>query len=258
VPRKVSKTETNELGKSGVLTAKSGRKTGGGGYVAYYRVSDPKQGISRLGLEAQRESVERYLEHAKGTLIAEYTEIETGKHARRPQLQAAIAASKKHGATLLIAKLDRLARNVHFISGLLESAADFVAVDMPQANKLTIHIMAAMAEHEREMISERTKAGLAQIQKQIQETGSHTVRRNGQSWEITKLGNPRWQECIAKARLARHPKRAAVHVADLITRYRSEGESLRSIAARLNALGLKTPGGAAWHPYSVSTQLKAA
>ena len=139
---------------------KRGKKSNPGSYVAYYRVSDVKQEISGLGLEAQRTAVARYLTQVKGGLVSEHTEVESGKrHTNRPELLAAIAAAKRAGATLVIAKLDRLARNVHFISGLMESAADFVACDMPAANKLTLHIMAAMAEHEREMISKRTCEG---------------------------------------------------------------------------------------------------
>src|ERR1700712_439742 len=120
-------------------------------FVAYYRVSTQKQGTSGLGLEAQRASV---LAHAKnGIILAEFTEVESGKRVDRPKLAEALKLAKRHKATLIIAKLDRLARNVHFISGLLESKVEFIACDMPLANKLTIHIMAAMAEHERDMIS---------------------------------------------------------------------------------------------------------
>ena len=115
--------------------------------VAYYRVSTDRQGQSGLGLDAQREAVARFVGSAGGTLLAQYTEVESGKrHTNRPQLAAALAECKRRKATLVIAKLDRLARNVHFISGLMESKVDFVAVDMPQANRLTVHIMAAFAE----------------------------------------------------------------------------------------------------------------
>ena len=121
------------------------------GFVAYYRVSTVRQGRSGLGLDAQRQAVARFV--GAGQLAGEFTEIESGKrHNNRPQLAAALAECKKRRLTLVIAKLDRLARNVHFISGLMESGADFVAVDMPHATRLTIHILAAVAEHEREMI----------------------------------------------------------------------------------------------------------
>lgn len=132
-----------------------------GRYIAYYRVSTTRQGESGLGLEAQQKAVADYLNGGSWQIIEEYTEIESGKRNNRPTLVAAIAACKKHKATLIIAKLDRLARNVHFISGLMESGVEFVAVDNPNANKLMLHMLAAFAEHEREMISKRTKEALA-------------------------------------------------------------------------------------------------
>ena len=132
-------------------------------FVAYYRVATDKQGKSGLGLDAQCQAVKGYLNGGK--LIAEFTEVETGKGRnalrRRPQLNTALEACKKHKATLVIAKLDRLARNVAFISTLMESGVEFVAADMPHANRLTVHILAAVAEHEREMISALTKAALS-------------------------------------------------------------------------------------------------
>ncbi len=130
-------------------------------YVAYHRVSTAKQGASGLGLEAQRMAVEQFMARTSGTLVAEVQEIESGGKNDRPRLAEALTLCRVHGATLIIAKLDRLARNVHFISGLMEAGVDFVACDMPMANRLTIHVLAAVAEHEREMISARTKAALA-------------------------------------------------------------------------------------------------
>ena len=128
-------------------------------YVAYYRVSTDRQGESGLGLEAQRAAVARFV--GAVPLLAEFQEIESGKsHTNRPQLTAAMELCRKQKATLVIAKLDRLARDVHFISGLMKSGVEFVAVDMPHANRLTVHILAAVAEHEREMISARTKSPL--------------------------------------------------------------------------------------------------
>lgn len=118
-------------------------------FVAYYRVSTERQGESGLGLEAQREAVARFVGSA--SLLSEFTEIESGKrHTNRPELLKAIELSRKCKATLVIAKIDRLARNVQFISGLMETGVEFVAADMPQANRLTIHSLAAFAEHERE------------------------------------------------------------------------------------------------------------
>jgi DNA invertase Pin-like site-specific DNA recombinase len=129
--------------------------------VAYYRVSTAKQGASGLGLEAQKESVRGYLKGGSWSIVDEVTEIESGKNNDRPALATALALCRVHGATLIIAKLDRLARNVHFVSGLMESGVEFTAVDFPQANKLTVHILAAVAEWEAAMISQRTKVALA-------------------------------------------------------------------------------------------------
>lgn len=136
-----------------------------GKFIAYYRVSTAKQGQSGLGLEAQQASVAAYLNGGQWEMIGAFQEVETGKGAdalaKRPQLRAALDACRKQGATLIIAKLDRLARNVHFVSGLMEGKVKFMACDMPEANELTIHIMAAFAEHEAKRISQRTKDALA-------------------------------------------------------------------------------------------------
>jgi DNA invertase Pin-like site-specific DNA recombinase len=130
-------------------------------YIAYYRVSTEHQGENGLGMAAQRKAVADYLNGHALDLIGEYTEVETGKTADRPQLQAALALARKRKAVLVIAKLDRLARNVAFISGLMEAGVKFVAVDMPQASTFQLHIYAALAEEERRMISSRTRAALA-------------------------------------------------------------------------------------------------
>lgn len=215
---------------------RKGTDTTEGGYVAYYRVSTDRQGRSGLGLEAQREAVMRLA--GDRPVHAEYTEVESGKrHTNRPQLIAAMAHAKRMKATLLIAKLDRLARNVHFISGLMESGVDFVAADMPKANRLTVHIMAAFAEHEREAISQRTKDALAAIKAQGR-----------------KLGNPRWQESVHKAAAARRGKYNVAN-AGLIAELRRQGLTLRDIAKRLNESGMKTSSGAAWYASSVRAVL---
>lgn len=205
-------------------------------HVAYYRVSTQRQGRSGLGLDAQREAVTSYLAGNAGELIAEYTEIETGKRSDRPELASAIAQCRRTGARLVIAKLDRLARNVAFVSALMESGSDFVAADMPQANRLTIHIMAAFAEHEREAISQRTKEALA------------VVKRNGK-----QLGNPRPAESLAKGRsriaddLAEH--RAKVR--PLVERLRNSGATYRAIAGELEKLEIPTARGKSWDPSTV-------
>ncbi len=201
--------------------------------VAYYRVSTDKQGISGLGLEAQRAAVSRFV--GDSPLLAEFQEIESGKnHTNRPQLAAALALCRKTRATLVIAKLDRLARDVHFVSGLIKGDVHFVAVDMPQANHLTIHILAAVAEYEREAISQRTKAAL------------QAAKVRG-----TRLGNPRWQESIGRARAARNPSSVAPQVVAEMRQHRADGWTLRRISGHWNALGVRTPRGAHWHPETV-------
>ena len=213
--------------------------------VAYYRVSTDRQGQSGLGLEAQQQAVHTYLHGGTGHLVAEYTEVESGKgSAERPALQQAIAAAKRHKATLIIAKLDRLVRNVYFIAGLMESGVDFVAVDMPHANRLTIHILAAVAEHEREMISQRTRAALA------------AKKARGFT-----LGCP----CPAKgaalgvARLQREADRFARNVLPVIESIRHSGmTTLRGIAQALNARGIKTARGGTWEAQTVRNVLSRA
>jgi DNA invertase Pin-like site-specific DNA recombinase len=208
-------------------------------YLAYYRVSTDRQGRSGLGLDAQRQAVAQFVGDPT-RLVSEFTEIESGKrHDNRPQLAAALAECKRHKLILVIAKLDRLARNVHFISGLMESGVDFVAVDMPQANKLTIHILAAVAEHEREMISQRTRAALAQ------------AKLRG-----TKLGNPRIASARVKALEAIHAQRPAVEVLGLMTNWRSRGWAYRTIANELNKLNIRPARGRQWYASSVRNSLK--
>jgi DNA invertase Pin-like site-specific DNA recombinase len=213
--------------------AKPKLKTSANGYIAYYRVSTDRQGESGLGLEAQRAAVARIAQRC--TVVGEYTEIESGKKSsNRPQLLAALADAKKRKAGLIIAKLDRLARNVHFISGLMESGVEFIAADMPEANRLTVHILAAVAEHEREMTSQRTRDALA------------AAKARG-----TRLGNPRWTESLAAARTAKNPTPPSPQLLEIMRHHRSTGESLRGIARRLNVLGLKTPKGHEWHASTV-------
>jgi predicted site-specific integrase-resolvase len=129
-------------------------------FVAYYRVSTERQGTSGLGLEAQQKAVRDYLNGTAWELVAEHIEIESGKRADRPELVKALEACKRHKARLVIAKLDRLSRNLAFVATLMDAGVEFTAVDNPHANKLTVHILAAVAQHEREMISERTTAAL--------------------------------------------------------------------------------------------------
>lgn len=202
-----------------------------GKFVAYYRVSTEKQGRSGLGLEAQRDAVLGYLNGGQWDLVAEFTETETGKGSnaltRRPQLRAAVEHARKHKATLVIAKLDRLARNVAFIAQMMEAGVDFIAVDNPTANRLTLHILAAVAEHEREMISERTKAALA------------AAKARG-----TKLGQN--GAILAKQNKAAAQQRLAP-ISGRLAELRAERTSMRKMVAVLNAEGVPSPAGGAWH-----------
>jgi DNA invertase Pin-like site-specific DNA recombinase len=207
-----------------------------GRFVAYYRVSTARQGKSGLGLEAQRQAVQEHLNGGKWQLIAEFTEVESGKRSDRPKLAEALKTCRLRGAKLIIAKLDRLARNVAFISNLMESQVEFEAVDFPQANRLTIHIMAAIAEHEAKMISERTRAALAAAKARGKRLGGFRGRAGTAS------------DC-AKARRARTDNAAAraADLAPIIEDIRASGaKSLRSIASELNGRGISAPRGGEW------------
>jgi DNA invertase Pin-like site-specific DNA recombinase len=201
-------------------------------FIAYFRVSTDRQGRSGLGLDAQREAVLRHVSENRGELIGEFCEIESGKRNDRPQLAAAITAAKKAKAILIIAKLDRLARNVHFVSGLMESGVDFIAADNPHANKLMVHMLAAFAEHEREQISQRTKDALAAAKARGIRLG-----RNG-------------AEHLAPAYRAQAVERA-YQLAPVLVEFRRLGMSAREIAAELIARGIPTSGGGRWHPQTV-------
>jgi len=203
-------------------------------FVTYYRVSTQRQGASGLGLEAQRQTVERYLAGRDKTVIASFTEIETGKGSnaleKRPQLRLALEQCKKTGAALLIAKLDRLARNVHFVSGLIETGVDFVAADMPNANKVMIQMHAVMSEWERDQISERTKAALAAAKARgvvLGATGPANL----------KTCNDQRQQKAQEFRERLRP------VLDGMV---AQGLTRRAMVTSLNNLGIKAPMGGMW------------
>jgi DNA invertase Pin-like site-specific DNA recombinase len=213
-----------------------------GKFIAYFRVSTDKQGKSGLGLEAQRKAVLDYLDGGRWELVQEFVEVESGKHNERPQLEAALAACKKHRARLVIAKLDRLSRNLAFIATLMESGVEFTAVDNPHANKLTIHILAAVAQHEREMISERTRAALK------------AAKARG-----TRLGNPQLAKAAKRgtAAVRANARRFAANVLPIIEEIERSGvTSHNAIAAKLNERNVRTARGGKWSHVQVGAVLR--
>jgi DNA invertase Pin-like site-specific DNA recombinase len=209
-----------------------------GKFIAYYRVSTQKQGNSGLGLEAQRKAVTDYLNGGRWTLVAELTEVETGKRNDRPQLTRALALCRVHRATLIIAKLDRLARNVAFISNLMEAGVDFVCCDLPTANKLTIHVLAAVAEAEAEMISVRTKAALAAAKARGVVLGNPSHFTDKVAARGRELGRKVLQQQAAKRR---------TDVLPIIEDIKASGiTTIRDIADELNARRIPAPRGGCW------------
>lgn len=214
--------------------------------IAYYRVSTAKQKASGLGLEAQQSAVLSFANARGLNLIEEFTEIETGTRKRhRPELVEALAKAKKMGAVLLIAKLDRLARNVVFIGTLMESGVRFIAVDMPEVDNLTIHVMAAVAEREAQLISARTKAALAAAKARGKKLGSPQ--------NLTPEARQKGSDSVRNA--AKAAERTTVGYVRLL---RETGLSYAKIAERLNAEGHTTRQGKAFHPMQVSRMLSRA
>lgn len=204
-------------------------------YVSYFRVSTDKQGKSGLGLEAQQSSVGQFIERHRGEILDSFTEVESGKKADRPELEKAIRRCKLTGATLVIAKLDRLSRDIAFIANLQKSKVEFVCVDMPDANTLTIGMMSVLAQYERELISERTKAGLA------------AAKRRG-----VKLGNPTLHKVrntdtsVARAIKQKLAAERNAQLRELISEIEADvGQpmSMAQIADALNDAGYKTARG---------------
>src|SRR6516165_7656056 len=213
-----------------------------GKYVAYFRVSTDKQGRSGLGFEAQRHAVDQFLNGGSWSLIGEFTEVESGKRNKRPELEKALAVCKRQKAKLVIAKLDRLSRNLAFIATLMDSGVEFVAVDNPHANKLTVHILAAVAQHEREMIAQRTKDAL------------QAAKARG-----VVLGNPKLDAVRdrAVASVRADADRFAKNVAPIIHEIQSSGAaSHRAIARSLNARGVATARGGQWTAVQVGSILR--
>jgi len=205
--------------------------------VAYYRVSTDKQGASGLGLEGQKACVEAYAAAIRARLLASYQEVESGCKSDRPMLDKAIAHANCSGATLIIAKLDRLARNVHFLSGLMKSGVNFIACDNPHANRLTIHILAAVAEDEAQRISERTKAAMAAYKARGGVLGTPA--------NLTAADRMKGQR-LSAARSKARAKQAYSYIVPFMCEERRRGASLRGLARTLNAQGHRLRGGGPW------------
>jgi DNA invertase Pin-like site-specific DNA recombinase len=215
------------------------------GLVPYYRVSTDKQGATGLGMEAQLAAVERYALAAGLPVLRSFREVESGRWSDRPELRLALAFARRTGAALVVAKLDRLARNVHFLSGLIESGVEFVACDNPYANRLTLHILAAVAEDEARRISERTKAALAAYKARGGLLGSARPGHPGLSPAAHAAG-------VAAARTAALRLAALKGLAELVRDHSGPGVSLRETARRLNAEGYQTARGKAWTAVQVA------
>jgi DNA invertase Pin-like site-specific DNA recombinase len=243
--------------------------------IPYYRVSTKRQEESGLGLEAQQIAVASFQRAFGGEVVKEFQEAETGKIAERPELQKAIALAKRLKATLVVAKLDRLARNVLFTATLMESGVDFVACDNPSANKLTIHILAAVAEDEARRISERTTSALAafvenrRVPKRVREMYPEGVPAEIEQELAGKLGSSRpgapkltyEQTLMGVAKAAANRRALSKDIYDevrpIASSLRSQGLSLREIAARLDEEGHTTVHGKAWTAMQVSRLLAA-
>lgn len=197
-------------------------------FVCYYRVSTQRQGESGLGLEAQRRAVESFLKSKEGEVVAEFTEVESGRKSARPQLAEALALCRRKRAILVIAKLDRLARNVHFVSGLMEAGVEFIAVDQPTKDRFMLHIQAAFAEEESRRISQRTKAALQSAKLRGVDIGA-----NGR--------------VLAKKNKEAAEAKAEDYRATVMNHIAAGSDSIRALMASLNREGVPSPGGASWH-----------
>ena len=220
--------------------------------MAYYRVSTDKQGQSGLGLDAQRAAVELHARSVGAEVVAEFQDVESGRKADRVGLAAALATCRAKRATLLIAKLDRLARSVAFISNLMEGGVDFVAADMPSVNRLTVHVLAAVAEHEREMISQRTKAALAAAKVRGTRLGNPRLPATGTLAPVREPATPG-----GRVRVAAAQARAVAAYGPVIKAARSAGAlSLGDYVLALQAARLPAPqGGERWSRPSVARVL---
>ena len=215
-------------------------------YVAYLRVSTQKQGYSGLGLEAQKDIINNYLKD--NVPIAEFVEVESGRKKDRPKLKQALVLCRKTGATLIVAKLDRLARNVSFLSSLLESDVEIIFCDFPQANKMVLHILSAISQYEAELIAARTKAALKAKKERGFKLGNpeHLLNKHKQAIENSS------RTCKAKAANNPNNKRAVAMLKTLI----NEEHSLQEIADILNSEGFVTSKGCSFSKSTVYKLIK--
>lgn len=209
-------------------------------FITYFRVSTARQGASGLGIEAQQRAVSGYVASVGGNVLAEFTEIESGKNSERPRLAEAMERCRLTRAVLLIAKLDRLSRDAHFLLGLEKAGIDFIAADMPNANRLTVGIMALVAQQEREAISARTKAALAEAKARGTKLGGY------------RSGAPKVDHRLATARRQRAAEEYRSRVGPMVKALREEGLSLRQIAQRMTERGIRTANGGRWSAAGVS------
>jgi DNA invertase Pin-like site-specific DNA recombinase len=217
--------------------------------VAYYRVSTKAQGASGLGLEGQEQAVQAHSTRTGCVIVASFREIESGKKADRPELLKAIAHAKRIGATLVVAKLDRLARNVAFLSRLMESSVEFVACDNPSANRLTVQILAAVAESEARSISERTKAALQARKARGLKCGAALSGSH-----LTEADRAKGR-AMAKATMIAKAVDAYADLVPEMQRLRKQGESFAKVAAVLNRQGHTTRTGSEWSGMQVKRVL---
>lgn len=231
--------------------------------VAYYRVSTTAQGRSGLGLDAQRLAIDNLVRQRNLALLTEFTEVESGKRNSRPQLAAALNQAKFTGSVLVIAKLDRLSRNAAFLLALRDSGVRFMAADIPDANDLTIGVLAVIAQAEREAISRRTKEALAIIKQRLTDGQPYTSLRSGR--QISRLGNPNGTKAIQAAGKANNNAVAAVKAGaiqrawglkSILEHCTSAGmASPYAIARHLNDADILTARGGRWHPSTVRNML---
>jgi DNA invertase Pin-like site-specific DNA recombinase len=225
------------------------------GIIAYFRVSTAKQGASGLGLEGQAAAVEAYAKQTGKPIVARYTEVESGRNSARPELAKALAHARRSKGTLCVAKLDRLARDVEFLAKVMNSECDFIACDNPAANRLTLHILAAVAEAEARAISERTKAALQAAKARGVKLGS---ARPGhwEGRESARLAGLTKARTMAATVRSERAEQAYADLRPSMIEWRAAGLTLAGIAERLNAEGHTTRRGRPWNATQVMRVLE--